>query len=355
MSRIVRNLIVIFLGAASSLIVASVLFWLALRGGRSLFSITVASWVPAGAIGAGVVAAAGYYAGSRLLRLRPARIMLAAILLFSAGTVYLMDSVDFGLMRINRKSIHGVGSMGGFVSEALAQSPLRMAFAGGGSGDAASSTGAAPSSGAAAAAVAGDSNSSVAGIGGGVQGMLNTGNALSADNMGDAMSGAKQRLQGVQAFGSTMLSHGWWLWTATLQFVGFALAGLVAFIALRNISYCDECMVFLSKKGAQTRYFNREREIQGSVDEFLSRAKARRFRQSIEAHAGFGSKEKAKTSEYSSTVDISLCPGCHKHRLRFSARCKKGITWKDITMLGYEAFCLEPIDVMRNANPVRIR
>jgi hypothetical protein len=31
------------------------------------------------------------------------------------------------------------------------------------------------------------------------------------------------------------------------------------------------------------------------------------------------------------------------------------MSWKDISMLGYEAFCLEPIDVMRSAIPIRIR
>ena len=195
MNRIVRNLIVILLGAASSLAVASLLFLLELRGGRSLFSITVASWIPAGAIGAGLVAAAGYYASSRLLRLRPARVMLAAILLLSAGTVYLMDSVDYGLMRVNRKSIHGAAAIGGFVSDALVQSPLRAAFAGSGGSAAGGST---PSAGA-MSAVAGDNNSSVQGIGGGVQGMLDTGDALSADNMSDAMSGAKQRICAARA------------------------------------------------------------------------------------------------------------------------------------------------------------
>src|ERR1035438_10149797 len=53
------------------------------------------------------------------------------------------------------------------------------------------------------AATAGDNNSNVQGIGGGVQGMLNTGNALSADNMSDAMASARKRLQNVQALGSS--------------------------------------------------------------------------------------------------------------------------------------------------------
>ena len=346
MNRILRNLIVIFLATASCLTVAAVLFFAELRGARSLFGSMVDSYIPAGAMAAGLLAAAGFYLGSRLLHLRPARIMLAVILVLAAGTVVLMDSIDFGLRMVKPGSIHGVAATAEFVGNALAQSPLRAAFLGGNG-----SSGAAG----AAGAMAGDNNSSVQGIGGGVQGMLNTGNALSADKMSDAMASARQRLQNVQALGSSVLSQGAWLWLATLQFVGFALAGVVAFVALRHVSYCDECLIFLSKKGEQTRYFNREPEIQGSVDEFLSKAKARRFRQSIEAHAGVGSKEKKKTSEFSSTVEIRRCPGCHRHRLKFSARCKKGKSWKDISMLGYEAFCLEPIDVMRHAIPIRIR
>ena len=348
MNRILRNLIVIFLAAASCLTVAAVLFFAELRGARSLFGTMVDSYIPAGAMAAGLLAAAGFYLGSRLLHLRPARIMLAVILVLAAGTVVLMDSIDFGLRMVKPGSIHGFAATAEFVGNALAQSPLRAAFLG---TSGSSGAGAAPGM----AATAGDNNSNVQGIGGGVQGMLNTGNALSADNMSDAMASARQRLQNVQALGSSVLSQGAWLWLATLQFVGFALAGVLAFVALRHVSYCDECLIFLSKKGEQTRYFNREPEIQGSVDEFLSKAKARRFRQSIEAHAGVGSKEKKKTSEFSSTVEISRCPGCHRHRLKFSARCKKGMSWKDISMLGYEAFCLEPIDVKRHPIPIRIR
>ena len=350
MNRVLRNLIVVFLATASCLMVAAVLFFAELRGARSLFGSMVDSYIPVGAIAAGLLAAAGFYLGSRLLHLRPARIMLAVILVLAAGTVVLMDSLDYGLATVNPGSVHGVAATAEFVGNALAQSPLRAAFL----GDSGSS-GAAGGSAAGVAATAGDNNSSVQGIGGGVQGMLNTGNAVSADNMSDAMTSAKQRLQNMQALGSSVLSQGAWLWLATLQFVGFALAGVLAFVVLRHVSYCDECLIFLSKKGEQTRYFNREPEIQGSVDGFLSKAKARRFRQSIEAHAGIGSKEKKKTSEFSSTVEISRCPGCHRHQLKFSARRKKGMTWKEISMLGYEVFCLEPIDVMRQAVPIRIR
>ena len=56
--------------------------------------------------------------------------------------------------------------------------------------------------------------------------------------------------------------------------------------------------------------------------------------------------EKTHLSEFASTVEISQCKGCHRHRLQFSAQKKKGMSWKEISMLGYTTFCMEPIDVM---------
>lgn len=133
MNRIVRNLIVILLAAVSCLVVAAVMFFAELRGAHPLFGTMANSYIPEGAIIAGLLAAGGFYAGSRLLRLRPARIMLAAILLLSAGTVYLMDSVEWGLAMTTPTSIRGARSTTAFVANALVQSPLRMAFAGGSS------------------------------------------------------------------------------------------------------------------------------------------------------------------------------------------------------------------------------
>jgi hypothetical protein len=89
------------------------------------------------------------------------------------------------------------------------------------------------------------------------------------------------------------------------------------------------------------------REIQGSVDDFLTRVKARQFRQSIQVHAGVGSAAKTGSSAFASSVEIRRCKACHRHRLEFSAMRKEGGSWKDISMLGHTTFCLEPIDVAR--------
>lgn len=137
--------------------------------------------------------------------------------------------------------------------------------------------------------------------------------------------------------------------------MGFALGGVLACIHLRSLTFCDDCLMFLNLKGKQTRYYDREREIYGMTDEFLSKAKIRRYQQSVEAHSAIGAAEKKKTSEYASTVEISQCKGCQRHKLSFRARHKKGLKWKDIKVMGYETFCLEPINVMRTAMPTRIR
>ena len=52
MDRILRNLIVVLLGAATSALTAAVLVFLELRGEQTLFGYTAWSFVPIGAIGA---------------------------------------------------------------------------------------------------------------------------------------------------------------------------------------------------------------------------------------------------------------------------------------------------------------
>lgn len=363
MNRITRNLAIVFLLLVSSLIAVAFLVFAELRLGTPIFNFTVSSFVPAGAIAAGLLAAAGFYLGSLVLRLRPAAAMFGVVMVIALASVFVVDSVDYGLMTVNRKSIQDASSFGNFMTYAMTNNPLIGAFTGnngrssiagssasGGIGNSAAA-GAAP----VASQVANDSNASVAGIGGGVSGMLATGNALSADNVSTSLSGAEHRIEGLQAVASGVVSHAWVLELAGLQLVGFALGSLLACYHLRKLAACDECLLLLNRKGVQTRYFDREREIYGMTDEFLSKAKIRRYQQSVEAHSVGGLKEKRKTSEYAATVEISECKGCQRHKLKFSARHKKGMKWKDIKMLGYEAFFLEPIQMVQNATPTRIR
>jgi hypothetical protein len=364
MNRITRNLAIVFLLAVSSLIAVAVLIFIELRLGQPIFTYTVYSFVPAGAIAAGLLAASGFYLGSLALKLRPAKAMFGVVVLLAIASVFAVDSVDYGLMTVNRKSITDASSFGNFMTYAMTNNPLIGAFTGH-NGSSGSSSGSSGSSGLGNAAVAGaapvasqvsnDSNSNVAGIGGGVSGMLATGNALSADNVSSSMSGMEHRMEGLQSVASGVVSHAWVLELAGLQLLGFALGGLLACYHLRSLAFCDDCLLFLSRKGTRTRYFDRERDIYGMTDEFLSKAKIRRYQQSVEAHSAGGAAEKKKTTEFAATVEVSQCKGCHRHKLKFSAKRKKGMTWKDIKMLGYETFCMEPIHVLQTTTPTRIR
>jgi hypothetical protein len=352
MNRITRNLIVVLLGIGSSLLTAAVLVFVELRSGQSLFSETALTYVPVGAIGAGLVSAAGYYLGSKIMRLRPPNAMLIAIVAIAAGSVFVLDSIEYGTMSVNRQPVNSVGSLGEFLAMSFKNTPLKVSIADSDSDSGSASSSSTPD----VSGVSNDSNPGVAGIGSGVSGMMASGNALSADNIGHSMAGLQQRLHSMKALGSGVLDRTAVFELAVLQLAGFVIGGILAFWYLRTLPFCEECQEFLSKKGEQTRYFDRERDIQNSVHDFLSAAKARRFKQSIEAHSGVGTPEKTHLSEFASTVEISQCKGCHRHRLQFSAQKKKGMSWKEISMLGYTAFCMEPIDVMSGTMiPTRIR
>jgi hypothetical protein len=186
-----------------------------------------------------------------------------------------------------------------------------------------------------------------AGIGEGVQ------NMLASQDMSKKLADSPQMAQinkisnGIASFGSGVEFHGQLLQMAMLQVAGFVIGGLMIYSFLRSVSYCRDCEVFLGKKGRQTRYFIREREMRGSVDEFLEIAKTRKLQDSIQAHFGKGAGERSRFSAFSSTIEIRRCPLCETHRLNFKAKRKNGATWKDIALLGFSASSIEPIDVAR--------
>src|SRR5438270_12792878 len=102
MNRITRNLAVVVGAALASILTASVLLFCEARSGRPLFDYAVASYVPAGAIVAGLLAATGMLACALLLRARPAPVVVLGIILVSAGTVYVVQSANVTLSSAGR-------------------------------------------------------------------------------------------------------------------------------------------------------------------------------------------------------------------------------------------------------------
>jgi hypothetical protein len=138
---------------------------------------------------------------------------------------------------------------------------------------------------------------------------------------------------------------------AALQIIRFALGGLVIYSHLTSLPYYEVCTLYLSKKGEQTRYFDNRKDMQNSIDGFLSKVQDKQFQQSIQFHAETGSAALKAVHVYSSTIKIERCKGCEKHWLKFSARHKTENDWKDISDLGYSTFCMDRVDVMKNLTP----
>ncbi len=340
MNGITRNVAVVLFGAVTSVLTAAVLLFLEARSGQTLFSYALWTYVPLGSIGAGFVAAVGYLAGSLVLRVRPAQVVAFAIVAVAASIVFLSQGAELGLMMAGKDKPTSVVAFSQFLGNSVAHTQLHLPSLGDSSDSSSSSS---SSSGFGAPPSVGGSSSSgdskVDGISGGVSGMMatqdvsNIGPVKQIGNLGDS----------VHSLGSGVQNHSSeWIRTG-IQMFGFAIGGLLVFMWLRTLNHCKNCMILLSTKGKQTRYYDRSDDIRSSADDVLTMARSRRLQQSISAHVAKGSKQKGKWSEFCSTIEILRCNGCQTHRLSFSAKRKEGAGWKDIAPMGYTASSLEPL------------
>lgn len=350
MDRIARNLGVILFGAVTSVVTAAVLFLLGLRGDDSILDLTAWTLVPVGAIGAGFLAASGYYIAARALRVRPGIILLAGVFAISAGTHLYIQHLDEGvLMATNRAALASPKIFAKFATTSLWSTRLPELSLGIGSGGS-SSSGASDSGSSAPQSegprVDSGGDDRVEGMASGVGGMLakaDMGTQLGAGGTGKI----SQMGDSIDSVGSGVKDNGARWLTAVLGILGFALGGVVVYLLLRSLPYCAACSQFLSQKGAQTRYFLTERALRNCVDEFHERMKLHELTESILAHFGVGSGEKSHLSEFASTIDIKECRHCHTHRMQFSARRKKGQSWHNIKVFGFTTESLDPIDIVR--------
>ncbi|HEY5055263.1 MAG TPA: hypothetical protein VII58_03835 [Acidobacteriaceae bacterium] len=348
MSTIIRNLMVILVGAVTSVLTAAGLFLLGLGGDDSLLNLMAWTFVPVGLIAAGFLAAGGYYVAARVLRVRPGIILLAGVFAISAGSHLYIRHMDEGvLMASNRAALANPKVFAKFATTSLWTTRLPQMSLGGGRSNSASSS----DSGSTAPASEGphvDSggNGEIDGMASGVGSMLakaDMGTQLGAGGTGkiSQMSGSIDSMgKGVASNGAT------WL-TSALAILAFALGGIVVYGMLRSLPYCESCGEFLAQKGMQSRYFLTERALRNCVDDFHGRMEGHQLADSILAHFGVGSGEKSHLSEFASTIDIKECMSCHTHRMQFSARRKKGKSWQNIKVFGHTAESIDPIDIVR--------
>lgn len=343
MNRVTRTLAILLSATFASVITASLLLFFGARSGHTLFGFTLANYIPVGAIGAGLVAAAGLLVGALMLHVRPAPVVAIGLLFVSAATVYVIQSADATLSTAGRIAAQEPVSFLQFLVNATINSPLEFRDPHG----PASSSASAPLNPAAAQAIpqtGAENDAQVQSISSGVQGVV------SSQDMGsNVAAGGAQRLSqlggNIQSLSSNVQNHGTQWVVMALQVFGFSIGSLLVYSFLRSRPHCEDCHLLLSRKGAQTRYFERLDEINGSVEDVLAKAKNRRLQLAVQAHGARGAAKKGKATAFASTIRVSLCTRCQAHRMDFRAMRKSGGNWKEIPVLGYTASSFEPVEV----------
>ena len=357
MNWMVRNATALMCGAITSgLVVAILLYYEARDGsvlfsynGQTMFGFTFLSWIPLGPVAAGMAGAIGYLGGALALRLRPAAIAMFVVISVSGFMVFAAQSAEFqlymqGWPQPNGGPTKSMPTYFRFLGKSIAHTPLN--FWGGDEYDSYSNedvsaffhpAGSAPDAG---PNLGQSGDSRVDGLGSGVSGMMQS-QDMSQTETGKKIGHVGQFVDSVRA---RIKSHGSEWMTLFLQTMGFATGGLLVMIYLRKLPYCGSCMLLLKKKGSNTRYYSRSRDMRAAVDEVLYRARDKQLQKAIHIQVSKGADRDGNWSEYCSVMEIHRCVSCRMHMMRFRTRRKQEERWKDIDLLGYTTTSREQLD-----------
>jgi hypothetical protein len=108
MKTTVQDLLVTLFGAITSLLTAILLSWIERHWNFSIYSFMFWFVIPVGAIGAGFVAAGGYYLGAVFFNHRPQKIILLNMIAISLGTYFLIQYLDYIFLEIEGKQVSDV-------------------------------------------------------------------------------------------------------------------------------------------------------------------------------------------------------------------------------------------------------
>ena len=119
MDRTTKTLMITLCGLITSLATAAILSLIEVRGNLAIYSYMLWFIVPAGAIGAGFVAAIGYYFGARWTNYRPDEILLASMVVVSALTYFALHYFTYSTLRIEGIPLSSVVSYPRFLQFAI--------------------------------------------------------------------------------------------------------------------------------------------------------------------------------------------------------------------------------------------
>jgi hypothetical protein len=338
-----RNLIVVALGAATSLITIAVCLYLEAIDGRTVFGINgqtftggpMLAYIPVGALVAGFLSSLGYLAGSLMLRNRPAILTLVAILTLSVGMVYTVQSAEVEYYAGARGTTKNLKTFALFMVHSATHSRLRLWTEQGTETAAAMATLFLPSS----PSTTGTPLHPGSTAGGKADPDAGAAPAKDASQLDP--TGLTQSMDAINAH--IRVLRGEWTIMA-LQALCYTLGPVLVYLHFHSLPYCKDCMLLLSNKGERTRYFSRTKELHSAADSVLIKAREKHYRESIQAHLNKGAERRADWAEFSSTLQIRSCARCQVHVLDFHASRKKGSKWNEIPVLAFSGSTLDPLD-----------
>ena len=126
MDRFLRGLIVTLFGVATTLLTAAGVVYLEIHYDCAIYSFVYGFVLPFGAFLCGLVAAIGYYLGSKLLSYRPGRAMLAVLLAISAANFFLIYWLKYIYITVDGRSLREFITFPAYLTFTLSHTSLTM-------------------------------------------------------------------------------------------------------------------------------------------------------------------------------------------------------------------------------------
>lgn len=128
MKRAIQDIFVSVIGMVTSVLTAVILYLIEKYFEISLYTFMFWFVIPIGAIGAGFLAAGGYYLGARLFNHRPSRLILLNMVLISIGTFFLVHYLSYISLDIDGTPVSDYVSFGTYIDTITTHTSMTLRF-----------------------------------------------------------------------------------------------------------------------------------------------------------------------------------------------------------------------------------
>lgn len=135
MKRLLEDIVVTGFGAVTSLFTAALLFFIEQQFDLSVYTFTLCFAVPIGAIGAGFVAASGYYVGAKVFNHRPRAVILLNMVVISLATFFLIRYLGYSYLEVDGRLARDYVSFIDYLDVVIRHSSLALVTRPGSTGE----------------------------------------------------------------------------------------------------------------------------------------------------------------------------------------------------------------------------